>query len=381
SRRAGRRGRDRIAPEMPYEHHEQYRRTVADARFRRSLVLRTVLEGVRTIAERVRARRVPLSAVRRVHRLGAADLPLLLVTRNQADLLRAFLRHYRDLGVTRFIVVDDQSSDGTRELLVREDDVDLWGSTVRYGAAKRGLLWMERLTSTYGLGRWYVKVDTDEFLVYDGMERHRLPALCRWLARRRERRLLAPMLDLYASGRLSAAAADPDRPPWAVATHFDTTGYAIGVNERTTTIFGGPRARLFGVRGQLAKFPLMYWDRLTFFPRTPHAPFPYVRNFGPIAGALLHFKLFADFPARVQAAVAEGQYWQAAREYRAYASHLRDTPDPIMTTGTSAAYGGVHDLIERGFVAPIDWEERDGGRAGRRSGRPASVAAPAEMST
>jgi hypothetical protein len=358
---------------MPYDHHDHYRRTVADDRFRRRLVFRTLLDGVRTIPDRVRARRVPVSPLTRVRKLGPADLPLLLVTRDRADLLQPFLRHYRGLGVTRFIVLDDRSTDGTREILAGEDDVDLWCSTVGYADARRGLLWAERLAGSYGLGRWYVRVDSDEFLVYDGMERHPLPALCRWLARRREKRLLAPMIDLYRPGRLSGTAPDPGRPPWAVATHFDASGYAIGVNERTTTVFGGPRARLFGVRAQLAKFPLLFWDRVTFFPRTSHAPFPYVRNFGPIGGALLHFKLFADFPERVRAAVAEGQYWQGSAEYRAYDAALHDTRDPIMAADISRAYGGVHDLIERGFIAPIDWEDRDA--AASQPGRSRETAA------
>jgi hypothetical protein len=360
---------------MPYERHAQYRRTVAEGGFRRRLVVRTLVEGVRLIPERLRARRVPLSPVTPIHRLEAADLPLLLVTRNQADLLRAFLHHYRTLGVTRFIVLDDASSDSTREILVGEDDVDLWSSSVRYGLARRGLSWVERLARTYGLGRWYVKVDTDEFLVYDGMERHRLPALCSWLTGRGEKRLLAPMLDCYPPGRLSAAVLDAARPPWEVATHLDTAGYEIGVNAYTTTIFGGSRARVFGVRAQLAKFPLLYWDRLTWFPRTPHAPYPYVRNFGPIAGALLHFKLFAGFGERVRAAVADRQYWGAAAEYRAYDARLRDTPDPVMTAGMSTAYGGVRDLLDRGLVAPIDWGELDAGPAGDPSARPSPLAA------
>jgi hypothetical protein len=132
---------------------------------------------------------------------------------------------------------------------------------------------------------------------------------------------------------------------------------------------------VFGVRAQLAKFPLLYWDRLTWFPRTPHAPYPYVRNFGPIAGALLHFKLFAGFGERVRAAVADRQYWGAAAEYRAYDARLRDTPDPVMTAGMSTAYGGVRDLLDRGLVAPIDWGELDAGPAGDPSARPSPLAA------
>lgn len=342
---------------MRYENYDAYRRAVADRAFWRRLIRRTIVDGIRAIPERVRAQRVPLFSVTPARPLTGADVPLILVTRDGADLLPSFIRHYRGLGVTRFIVVDDQSSDGTRKVLLGHADVDVWASSVRYGEAKLGLFWCERLARMYGRGRWYVNVDTDEFLVYDGMDRHRLPELFRWLERRRLKRLLAPMLDLYPPGPLSAAVLGPDRAPWEVATHFDTTGYTIDAGPRTTRLLGGPRTRLFGVGAQMAKFPVLYWDRRTFFCKGIHAPFPYVRNFGPIAGALLHFKYFADFRDRVGAAVVDNQHWRGSSEYRMYRERLREAPDLVMAADESKPYAGVGDLVALGFVAPIDWTE------------------------
>jgi hypothetical protein len=359
---------------MPYANLDAYRTALADRRFWRRLAWRTAVEGLLAIPGRVRARRVPVRALTRRRPLASADLPLILVTRNHAALLPAFLRHYRSLGVTRFIVLDDRSSDGTRDILAGCDDVDLWSSDVRYATARHGLAWVERLVRTYGRRRWYVHVDSDEFLVYDGMNRHRLPALCGWLTLRGERRLLAPLVDCYPAGPLSTAALAPDRWPWEVATHFDAAGYEIATHVRTTAFFGGPRARVFGVRPQLAKFPLQYWDRRTCLPRTPHTPYPYVRNFGTIAGAVLHFKFFDDFPERVRAAVADQQYWQGATEYRAYDAFLRRVPDPIFVADVSRAYTGVGDLVELGYVAAIDWAEaRHRPSAPRPSGPARSV--------
>ena len=92
-----------------------------------------------------------------------------------------------------------------------------------------------------------------------------------------------------------------------------------------------------------------------------------MRNFGPIAGALLHFKFFADFRDRVDAAVADKQYWNAGAEYRAYHERLCDVPDLVMAADVSKAYAGVDDLVALGFVAPIDWSD-DAPRATDRSG-------------
>src|SRR6185295_6832777 len=46
--------------------------------------------------------------------------------RNEADRLPFFLQHYRRLGAARFLFVDNDSSDGTAALLLREPDVHLW---------------------------------------------------------------------------------------------------------------------------------------------------------------------------------------------------------------------------------------------------------------
>ena len=119
---------------------------------------------------------------------------------------------------------------------------------------------------------------------------------------------------------------------------------------------------MFGVRAQMAKFPLLYWDRRTCFCRGVHAPFPYGRNFGPIAGALLHFKYFSDFRNHVEAAVVDGQHWREGTEYQAYSRRLDGASDLVMTAEVSKRYTGVDDLVALGFVEPIDWTDSESTR-------------------
>src|SRR5690606_32591497 len=101
-----------------------------------------------------------------VRQLSADDIPLVFLTRNDRRFLNSFLAHYRRLGVTRFICVDDASDDGTREALLAEPDVDVFASNVRYKEARRGRLWREILFSIYGANRWYLNVDSDEYFIY-----------------------------------------------------------------------------------------------------------------------------------------------------------------------------------------------------------------------
>ncbi len=102
------------------------------------------------------------------------DLPLVCVVRNAAPYMKSFLRYYRETGVTRFIVVDDRSDDGTTEILSGAPDVDLFTSDVSYAQANRGRARRDALFNLYGRGRWYLSVDADEFFVFPRMEQRNI---------------------------------------------------------------------------------------------------------------------------------------------------------------------------------------------------------------
>src|SRR5262249_4558193 len=63
-----------------------------------------------------------LEPVGHVAPLAPDDIPAICIVRNANNYIRSFLRYYRALGVTRFIVVDDRSVDGTRAALEDADD-------------------------------------------------------------------------------------------------------------------------------------------------------------------------------------------------------------------------------------------------------------------
>ena len=64
-------------------------------------------------------------AVPRLSRQG--EVRLFSKIRNEKLRLPAFLRHYRSLGVDRFFIVDNDSTDGSTEYLLAQPDVHLFG--------------------------------------------------------------------------------------------------------------------------------------------------------------------------------------------------------------------------------------------------------------
>ena len=57
--------------------------------------------------------------------------------RNERLRLPAFLNHYRSLGVDEFLVIDNDSSDGSTEYLAAQADVGAAGHTANVGKSHR----------------------------------------------------------------------------------------------------------------------------------------------------------------------------------------------------------------------------------------------------
>ncbi|MEP7457081.1 glycosyltransferase family 2 protein [Phyllobacterium sp. SB3] len=283
----------------------------------------------------------------------AKDIAVVVPVRNERKYLGSFLRHYRNLGVKRFIFIDDQSTDGTIEFLSAQNDVDVWRSTVRYSDAKRSILWREWIFNHYGQNRWYLNLDVDEYLVYQDCDKRPLIDVVKYLEKEKHYRMAAPMIDFY-SGQHAAAILSDDILPWEIANQFDASGYVIRQSSSGWSIKGGVRGRKFGLENQLIKYPLTYWDSECSLADGIHKPFPLKRNFSPIYGVMLHFKFFSDLKPKIEIAVADGQYFSNAAEYKIIAKALSDAPDlELRDNNRSATYSGPDQLIQLGFMKEL----------------------------
>jgi glycosyl transferase family 2 len=278
----------------------------------------------------------------------AAGVRLYSAMRNEHDILPLFLDHYRTLGATRFVIVDNDSSDGSRELLLDQPDVELYHTAASYADANAGSLWIDALLEEQAEGAWVVYADADELLVYDGCDRHPLPALAGRLEALGETRLLAPLLDVYS------------RPATPQDLLFDALPEQWHNSGRSPHITGGPRCRMaaaiIGAQPPaLTKYPLVrYGPRVSFV--NVHFPEPRHENSNRIRGRLLHLKLTPRFRGKVAEALREGQHWNEGSEYRGYAKWLdsRDIGDLVIAD--SRRYLGPSDLIAAGLLEPLDWQ-------------------------
>jgi hypothetical protein len=288
--------------------------------------------------------------------LAGNDIVLLCIVKNAARYMPSFLAHYRKLGVKRFAFVDDRSDDATRAVLLRHDDVDLYESNVNFSGAGGGLLWRDMLVDIYGRMRWYVSIDSDEYLIYPGCEERPLSAFIADLTRHGITRSLAVMLDIYPDGPLGQAPAHlpPEASPTVVSPLYDTTGYSIVKDKFCTAVRGGPRARVFGAEMRLTKFPVIFLDAETQFSGgSHHGALPIHRNFSAVHAILLHYKFSDATVEEFTAIAARGTHFNKSFFYRSILNHDRFGGDADLRYPGSTAFEGSQKLVDAGFMQDL----------------------------
>ena len=300
------------------------------------------------------------------------------VVRNENLRLPYFLEYHRALGVDRFVVIDNDSSDGTHEYLVRQPDVVVYRTDQGYAESGYGTAWVDEVLSRHAVGHWVLILDADELLVYPDSETVDLHRLTEQLERAGAQTMRAFLLDMYPDGPIADAQYERGRPLLESAPYFDADSYherdTVGLPRR-----GGPRHRLFWRNRKdstdspwLTKYPLIRWrDDLRF--SSAHNPPDAVE--ASVTGALLHFKLLGDLHARTEAEVGRGEHWRAAAEYSSYWEVLGGSPGLSARYSGSRRYESSAQLVAMGLLrtgdeadAPLTAADDPGG-----TGLPAGV--------
>lgn len=309
------------------------------------------------LASQVRrlAREAKLDCISRSRPASADPVrPLIVsVVRNEAPRLQEFLAHYRSLGAGQFVLVENGSTDGTREMLARQPDVDLFAVSESF-TTERKHGWITQIVERYG-DRWYLLADADEHAVFHGVED--LRALARAAERAGKPRVRGALVDMYGAKPVAAPARLPGQPLLDAYPYFDPAGYVETREVALTTRTGGPRQRMLAsvepsFAPQLTKYPLFRLrpgDTLV----SPHYIHPPVEGDDPCWIALLHFKFDNDTPAKVADAIARGQYWRGSYEYRVYNDAFDASPDLAFLSQESRRYRGAADLARLGIIDTV----------------------------
>jgi hypothetical protein len=303
----------------------------------------------------------------RTRAIRPGEVLLLSTMRNERVRLPYFLRYYRDLGVSHFLIVDNDSDDGTRDYLAAQPDVSLWTTRASYKAARFGMDWITALQRRYCHDHWAITVDVDEFLIYPFCESRPVRALTDWLDASGIRSFSAMMLDMYPKGPITRTPYREGQDPFEIASWFDSGNYTISRNWRYGNLWiqGGPRARVFfadrpKAAPALNKIPLVRWQRHYAYASSTHMLLPRGLNLvfdawggEKASGCLLHAKFLDTMTVKAQEEMARGEHYADSREYKAYMDGLAETPD--LWCAWSEKYINWRQLEILGLMSKGNW--------------------------
>ncbi|CUH64882.1 hypothetical protein TG4357_01556 [Thalassovita gelatinovora] len=295
----------------------------------------------RFLIRALRKRRELKPVVNRTDQIKPGDILLFSTQRNEQIRLPYFLQYYRDMGVNHFLIVDNDSNDGSVSYLSDQPDVSVWHTRNSYKRSRFGVDWLNWLQRKYGHGHWTLVVDPDEFLVYPFCDTRPLRALTDWLDASSIKSFSAMLMDMYPKGRIDQQPYRAGQDPLEIANWFDSGNYTIERNWKFGNLWiqGGPRSRVFFADAPekapaLNKVPLVKWDKKYVYTSSTHMLLPRGLNLvydewggEKASGALLHTKFLDTFHIKAEEELQRKQHYSASVEYVAYAGTLNDNPD------------------------------------------------------
>ncbi len=274
-------------------------------------------------------------------KLYSNDVIGFMIVKNESLRLPYVLDYYNNLGIERFFVIDNGSTDETIDILLSNEKIHVFSTTDKF---QEHWSWMEYLLKTFGLNKWCLVADADELFVYPHHEIVKINNLCQFLDKEGSKAFHSILLDMYSNDFLKNVEYKRGQDPLSVAPWFDINTH----HKIRSRYYSGMRERIFGITPCITKYPLVRIENGSFPSRGMHHTS--IRPISSVRGVLLHFKYFQDFYNKVFNGVKNEQYWNNSLEYKAYYKILEYYPNINLWYPESVKLLKYKQLLEIGIM-------------------------------
>lgn len=270
---------------------------------------------------------------------------VVVVVKDDLERMKLFFDHYRHLGVRKFIVVDNNSTDGTREYAIEQAGTRVYLVKEAFQTQKKEA-WIEKVLAITGYNRWYMVVDSDELLDYVGSEHLPIDTFIRQRSADGAVLLQGYLVDMYSKAPLfTEQCCYKDIPK--VLSLFDVDSY---YETQPNQIYGGPRNRLFGIENLLSKQAIFFFVPSMLYCCCHSMYVPQMKPCEYMTFVLRHYKFLATDKPIYENRVKEQSYYNHSIEYRLIMEQLDSQPQSSFATAKSAIFHGSESLRVLPFV-------------------------------
>lgn len=234
----------------------------------------------------------------------------------------------KSYGINNFVYIDNGSNDGTREYLVKQDDIMLYETNQNYNSIVRSA-WVRKIIHEIGFNKWYLLLDSDEIYVYPNIEEDCFTQFLSTLKSKKQYYVQSILIDMYPEKSIPLKNLSGSNNQIKLEDYcwFDKD-YIKSYGRKTPIIQGGPRHRLFSDEtytfdSWLNKVNFIYYTKECF--HYSHIVMPYANNHKAktLAGTL-HYKFLPNDFDKYQKIAEQKNYANESKEYRRYVKYLKN---------------------------------------------------------
>ncbi|MDK4679417.1 tetratricopeptide repeat protein [Kingella negevensis] len=293
--------------------------------------------------------------------LNKYDLPLFALARNEMLRLPDFLNHYRKLGITHFIFVDNGSTDGSLEYLLKQKDCYVFWTKDSFRAAGFGMAWINCLMEKYlADGQWCIQPDIDELLVYPHSETHALPYIIQYLEQEKMEGMGSYMLDMYPKNLEQQLAYQSGNSMLATAPYFYNNYHFYQQMTCPYTFPSGGIFTHFNISPiSFIKTGVFKYKKGFKFLRSTHQSTPI--KIANVSSVYLHFKMLGDFQAKAVDETKRKEHGRGGAMYQRYVDMYQTIEAEHMDLSQldkSVLYQNSEQLVALGLLkTSANWEQ------------------------